>query len=136
MIERGTSRVRFVVAAAVAVAVTFFLKTSDANLEHRTVASGLLTMAECLACHTDGDVKPINVCLGDHCLYAENHPLLHLYPPPGKERSFAMAGEITQAGCILEEGRITCLSCHDLTKPAPHLIRTGDALCLICHRDM
>ena len=44
--------------------------------------------------------------------------------------------EITQAGGILEDGKLTCLSCHDLTKPPPRLILDGDRLCLLCHKNM
>ena len=43
--------------------------------------------------------------------------------------------EIEAAGCVLENGRTTCLSCHDLTKPPPgRTIRDGHDLCFICHK--
>lgn len=111
-----------------------FYKMGDANLSHLTGASGILTMRECLACHSGSSAKPVSICIDDHCLYKKNHSLMRRYPPPGKEREYASEFEITEAGCVLEDGKLTCLSCHDLTKPPPHLIRTGDNLCYICHR--
>nr|WP_226377866.1 cytochrome c3 family protein [Citrifermentans bremense] len=36
---------------------------------------------------------------------------------------------------VLQDGKITCLSCHDLTKP-PHLIKKGDQLCYLCHKSL
>lgn len=111
------------------------LKITDANYYHQSQASGILTMEECLNCHNGyGTNKPISVCQGNNCIYTNNHPLMHNYPPVGKEKDFASLIEIEQAGCILEDGKTTCLSCHDLVKPPPHIIRDGDKLCLICHK--
>lgn len=122
-------------AALLAVALGgFFLRMGEANIDHLTSASGILTMQECIACHSEGTTHPVAICLDDHCLYTNDHSLMHRYPPLGKELEYAPAAEIIAAGCILEDGKITCLSCHDLTQPAPHLIRTGDQLCGICHR--
>jgi hypothetical protein len=105
------------------------------NPFHATKAAGILTMRECLECHNGLMGKAIHVCLGNNCLYTRNHSLMHRYPPVGKEGRYAPVEEIERAGCILEDGKITCLSCHDLTKPPPHTIRNGDQLCLICHID-
>ena len=55
------------------------------------------------------------------------------YPPAGKEDDFADVAAVKQAGSVLEDGRVSCLTCHDLTKPPPHLIREGYKVCLICH---
>lgn len=110
-----------------------FFKRGEANPSHLTGAGAILTMAECLACHSEGSSRPISICLVDHCLYTNNHPMLHRYPPPGKEGKFAPLAEILAAGCVLENGKVTCLSCHNLVKPPPHLIREGDDLCYLCH---
>jgi len=114
-------------------ASTAMLSFCGNNPNHRTHAAGVLTMQECLQCHSGSVSKAVPVCLGDDCLYKNNHSLMRLYPPAGKSGDYATPDAIEQAGCELENGKITCLSCHDLTNPPPHLIREGDDLCSICH---
>ncbi|WP_136515693.1 hypothetical protein [Geomonas edaphica] len=130
----GKIRVWLLLTIVVAIGGFLFLRMGEANLDHLTSASGILTMQECIACHSEGSTHPVAICLDDHCLYTNDHSLMHRYPPLGKEMEYASAAEVLAAGCILEDGKITCLSCHDLTQPAPHLIRAGDQLCGICHR--
>ena len=106
------------------------------NPYHLSQSGRLSTMRDCMRCHDrNGPARStISVCLGDNCLYTKNHPLMQVYPPAGMEGEFATLTEVERAGCLLEDGRITCLSCHDLAKPPPHLILDGDKLCLICHK--
>lgn len=103
------------------------------NPYHLTQAAGVLTMQDCLKCHKGSPAKPVSICLGDDCLYSKSHSLMHPYPPRKNSGDYAPLRDIEKAGCILENGKITCLSCHDLTKPPPHLIQQGDKLCSICH---
>ena len=135
MVDSG--KVHFILAAVAATVLggALFCKTAKANIYHQTGANQILTMAQCLACHSEGSSRPVSICLGDHCLYTNDHSLMHPYPPTDKEDAYAPAAEIITAGCVLEEGKVTCLSCHNLTRPAPHLIRDGDQLCYICHRN-
>ncbi len=125
----------FILLLFVALTGSALISFSGNNPFHRARAAGVTTMKECLDCHNGIMAKAITLCLGNECLYTKNHSLMHLYPPIGKERLYAPRSEIERAGCILENGKITCLSCHDLTKPPPHVIRQGDQLCLICHID-
>jgi hypothetical protein len=103
------------------------------NSFHQRYAGNILTMGECLNCHGGLMGKTITLCTGKECLYTKNHSIMHPYPPVGKTREYASVSEITQAGCLLENGKITCQSCHDLTKPPPHTIQEGSNLCTICH---
>lgn len=112
---------------------TAMLSFCGNNPQHRTRAAGVLTMQECLACHSGSMGKGVATCLGDDCLYRNSHSLMHPYPPAGKAGDYAALGDVENAGCVLENGKITCLSCHDLTNPPPHLIREGDELCSLCH---
>jgi len=112
----------------------FIYRQGEANPYHLSQGRGVLTMQQCLDCHDSSPTKPVYICLGDMCLYSRNHSLLRNYPPAGKEKDYATVSEIQEAGCVLENGKTTCLSCHDLTKPEPHLIRKGDLLCFICHK--
>ncbi len=111
-----------------------FFEVGEANIYHQTSAKYILTMAECMVCHSEDSARPVSICLEDHCLYTNKHPVLRSYPPRRKAERFTPISENLEAGCVLEDGKITCLSCHDLTRPAPHLIRNGDELCYICHR--
>jgi hypothetical protein len=133
----NNSHIRTLVALFVIIALLPLLAhlgKAVGNTYHQNQASGILSMAQCLKCHDGVTGSLITVCLGNQCLYLKNHSLMHVYPPVVKTDEYASRAEIEQAGCILEDGRVTCLSCHDLTRPAPHLIRDGDQLCLICHK--
>lgn len=103
------------------------------NPYHQTQAAGVLTMQDCLECHSGSPGKAVSICLGNECLYSKSHSLMHPYPPSAKSSDYAPLSDIEKAGCVLENGKTTCLSCHDLTKPPPHLIQEGDKLCSICH---
>jgi hypothetical protein len=112
---------------------TAILSFCGSNSYHKTLAAGVVSMQDCMECHSGAVGKAVSICLGNECLYSNNHSLMHPYPPINKAADYAPLGDIEKAGCVLENGKITCLSCHDLTKPPPHLIREGDKLCSICH---
>lgn len=126
----------FIIVAVAGLALLIF-KSGEANtnLQHLTGASRILTLKECMGCHDKSAKKPIYVCTNDMCLYARNHSMLRDYPPLGQEKDYASVVEVEAAGCVLENGKTTCLSCHDLTKPPPaRVIREGHDLCFICHK--
>jgi len=109
--------------------------SGQSNPYHLAGGSGILTLEECMSCHDRTSAKPIYICTGDMCLYSRNHSLMREYPPLGQEKDYASIAEIEAAGCVLEKGRTTCLSCHDLTKPPPaRTIKDGYMLCFICHK--
>ncbi len=132
MVKNGRHFILLVVVTLATDAVPCF---STTNPFHLTQAVGTLTMEECLSCHDGVTGMAVTVCLGNECLYTKNHSLMHRYPPAGKEGRYAPQSVVEEAGCVLEGGKITCLSCHNLANPAPHLVRDGDNLCLICHID-
>jgi hypothetical protein len=135
MIGKKAWYIPFVVIAAIATFLVFRNGEASTNVQHLTGASRILTLRECMGCHDKHSNKPIYVCTGDMCLYARNHSLLRDYPPLGQEKDYASVLEVEAAGCVLENGKTTCLSCHDLTKPAPaRVVREGHALCFICHK--
>lgn len=124
---------RYILLIFIVLAGSTALTLCGSNRYHQRYAVGVLTVGGCLECHSGNMGKTIILCTGKECLYTKNHSILHPYPPARKAREYAPISEIIQAGCILENGKMTCQSCHDLTKPAPHTIRNGDQLCLICH---
>ncbi len=132
MIAKGKCLIFFIIASLASGAMQALYAN---NPYHLSQAAGLLTYKECLTCHVKGMKKGVSICLGKDCLYTNNHSLLHRYPPVGKEKDYAPIGEVERLGAVFEDGKITCLSCHELTKPPPHLIREQerDQICLMCH---
>ena len=130
----ASTKVKHLTLLLVAVAAcAAILNLCGSNPYHQTKAIGILKMEDCLECHSGSPAKAVTICLGNECLYSKSHSLMHPYPPIGKSSDYAPLEDIEKAGCVLENGKITCLSCHDLTKPPPHLIQDGDKLCSICH---
>jgi hypothetical protein len=91
----------------------------------------------CLACH-DGTVgRNVTYCTVQ-CDYRSSHSLHREYPPKrkGKNRKidqYASLEELAAKGIRLEDGKETCISCHDLRNPAPKQLIAGKNLCRICH---
>lgn len=99
------------------------------NPDHMPNAERGLGMRDCLNCHQKSNKhRPGVGHLGNLCLNSRSQ-----YPPAGKEMSYATIASLENAGSSLEDGMITCISCHDLSKPPPHIIKSGNDLCLICH---
>jgi predicted CXXCH cytochrome family protein len=89
----------------------------------------------CLGCHDGVSAKHVSFCTVQ-CDFSSPHSLMKPYPPAGREARYAPASVIVAKGIKLENGRVTCNSCHDLRKPsAGHLImeNTRSKLCLTCH---
>lgn len=90
---------------------------------------------ECLACHDGLIAGNVPVCTVD-CSFNSAHPLSHRYPPRGKEGSFRPADSLKEAGIELVDGKVACISCHNLGNPGKgHLVmdNAGSRLCAACH---
>ena len=64
------------------------------------------------------------------------HPMNIAYPT-GNSKSFHEIAYVRKKGLRLVDGKITCLSCHDLANDlSSHLAITnvGSQLCMVCHR--
>lgn len=89
----------------------------------------------CLACHDGRLARGRNVCL-EKCSFSTAHSILKRYPPPGKERYYAPLESLASRGIQLEDGKVSCISCHDLSNPGKdHLVMENrqSRLCLSCH---
>jgi hypothetical protein len=110
------------------------------EVEHHGVTADTEgTAAYCLTCHDGSAGKKIVVC-STPCLNPNTHKMLIPYPPPGK-RGYATLEAVLAAGLNLEEGMITCITCHDLTNPLRHHFAVdatpyAQKLCYLCHLEI
>ena len=89
----------------------------------------------CISCHDGKAAKHVSFC-ATTCDYASSHAVLKDYPPAGKADKYASPAELQAKGIRLEEGKVTCISCHDLRKTDRyHLVMDNkqSRLCFSCH---
>ncbi len=83
------------------------------------------------------DIYTPDICLSCHELSEEHsHPVNISYPPVGKEKKYGRVSDVQKAGITIVNGKIDCISCHDLNNPDKgHLVvtRNDTFLCLTCH---
>lgn len=91
---------------------------------------------ECLSCHDDVVAKGMSPCMTEICTLKSEHPIDRPYPPSTKMREYTPAAVAEMAGVKLINGRIDCISCHNLLNTARFHLRIEDIksrLCLTCH---
>ena len=110
--------------------------SADEVEHHGSLVNSASGYQECLACH-DGILAPnISPCLGPICMLKTDHPIDRHYPPPERIREFAPAVVAEATGIRFIDGRIDCISCHDLHNPDRYHLRIDERnsrLCLACH---
>lgn len=127
-------RISFVMVGIV-VAVVLMLRPADAEpIDHHGLAVQDDSRVDCLGCHDGSLGKAVEVC-SVGCGFKTSHTVLTEYPPRGRARDYAPVAALAAKGIRLVNGKITCISCHDLRKPGKHLVmdNTGSRLCLACH---
>lgn len=91
---------------------------------------------DCIVCH-DGIIASYARYCTSECSAVTSHSIFKDYPPRLKERYYAPVESLRVKGIRLFNGKVSCVSCHDLRQSAKyHLImdNKGDALCLSCHK--
>lgn len=90
----------------------------------------------CIACHDGLTASSVHFCTVE-CGFGSSHPISREYPPRSKETSYAPVESLDEKGIRLYDGKVSCVSCHDLTKTTKyHLIVNdgGKTFCFMCHR--
>lgn len=114
-----------------AVFVCFLASVRPEMLEHHGMTADSEGSADyCLACHDGKTAKRASTI--------NSHKFLIKYPPAGKEKNYATQQAALAAGVRLENGMVTCISCHDLRNPLKYhyAIDTtpfAKKLCYACH---
>jgi predicted CXXCH cytochrome family protein len=102
---------------------------------HTTTVEANGRAAVCISCHDGKTAKHVSFCAAK-CDYAGSHAVMKDYPPAGRADKFAPATVLQAKGINLEDGKVTCISCHDLRKTGRyHLVMSNkqSRLCLACH---
>ena len=127
----------FTLVFAVALLAVMLKSPRAEQVEHHGyLVNAMGRTTDCLACHDGTAAKSVSNCIGVNCLMSDSHPVDKPYPPPGKEEGYAPVDQVTATQIKLDEGKITCISCHDLKNPAPQhpaVNNDGSRLCLTCH---
>lgn len=93
------------------------------------------TLVQCVSCHDGSAAHNVSFCTSQ-CSAATSHSVLKNYPPAGRQASFAPLAVVKSKGIKFDQGRVTCISCHNLRNPSKnHLVmeNRGSSLCLTCH---
>lgn len=94
------------------------------------------THTTCLSCHDGIIAEGIPICLETICFYNASHPINKNYPPPDKLREYVPAALAEHSGIIFSNGKISCISCHNVRNPNRYHLRVENReskLCLTCH---
>lgn len=134
---RGKLFLGFLVLATVLLAL-FQLRSKAEMIPHHgleVLADGVAM--DCLGCH-DGSVAGVVSFCRVECNFRSPHSILKTYPPLGKEEQYLPLESMLQEGMKLEDGKITCISCHNLRNSDRFHLQLDDAgreLCFVCHRN-
>jgi predicted CXXCH cytochrome family protein len=90
---------------------------------------------DCIVCH-DGLIAPEAHFCTVECGFGTSHSILKEYPPRMKESSYAPVESLQKKGIRLYNGKVSCVSCHDIKKTTQyHLVmdNSDSTLCFACH---
>lgn len=111
----------------------------DDTWQPRSSPEGIDTISlECLSCHDGTYTKGGNVRTSYHGgnTIGQSHPLGADYTLASLQRASLVKRHILDKRIILVDGRLSCISCHNMLNPAPlHLAvdNSGSQLCMTCH---
>lgn len=94
---------------------------------------------KCVDCHYGQENDSKTSRCPKNCMIdpGSSHPVAKKYPPRGKEKEYISLKELRETGLIkLQDGKITCISCHDVANNIPYhtvVEDRGTQLCRLCH---
>lgn len=91
----------------------------------------------CLSCHLGGGAgPPANVLIGETALPGHSHRVGQDYEQRAGQNRELTNYEAVAEVVVLREGKVGCLSCHNIYSQHPPLLtmsNSGSGLCLTCH---
>ena len=100
---------------------------------HYVLAESEGTASDCLSCHDPSLAGDAKYCT-TKCGIIKSHSIEKEYPPAENRELYASLAEVTARGIKLIDGKLSCISCHNLKNPGRfHLAADGRELCIICH---
>ena len=89
---------------------------------------------ECISCHDDTIAKTAPNCM-PICFLGKSHPDNKQYPPSNRSKEFKTVLFAQQCGIKFVNGKIDCISCHNLTDNSQYHLRIcyRENLCRACH---
>jgi doubled CXXCH motif protein len=103
---------------------------------HGLTVDGEGGYVDCLSCHDGVLAKNVSPCLAAVCFFKGTHPVARPYPPAEKSEEFVPKAEAEKAGVRFVDGRVDCISCHDLANGERYHLRIetrNSRLCQSCH---
>ena len=91
---------------------------------------------DCIACHDGLIASQVHFCTVE-CGFGTSHSISKEYPPRLDENAYAPTESLQKKGIRLFNGKVSCVSCHDLNKSTKDLLivdNGGSNLCYSCHR--
>ena len=88
----------------------------------------------CLSCHEHTNCKTITDCV-PVCSYGVSHLKNQDYPPSNRRDKYNPVSFVEKRGIIFVNGKIDCISCHNLQGNNPYHLRiiVENELCHVCH---
>jgi len=127
------------IAATVLAAFAPFQPTESRAAEriahHGQLVENIGDPSSCISCHDGLTATNAHFCTVE-CDFKGSHSIMKDYPPRFKEDAYAPTESLTEKGIRLYNGKVSCVSCHDLNQPAKyHLIFSNNpsSLCSACH---
>ena len=107
---------------------------TDKVVHHGNTVDAEGIAESCISCHDGSIAGNISFCTVK-CDFSTPHAIMKKYPPAGKSAFYAPVAEARAKGVRIVNGKVTCISCHNLKNEGRyHLVQDDRGkLCAICH---
>jgi len=102
-------------------------------LHHGLMVDSEGSANDCLSCHDSALAGGVTSCTVK-CNVMSSHSILTDYPPAINRKLYASVDAVRAQGVKIVNGKVTCISCHNLINPGKfHLAVEHPGICIICH---